>query len=403
MQQGIKNGQTTPDNLEVNNWLTAVVLSFFFINAVIGVAGSSYLTLMVMLILCVISIKRKQFIIYPSAMIFIGVILALFLVSLFSVRDTTYTFIYFQYFGGFCIISFLAGLQNICVENVIAHMSPIGFVGMIAVLIRGFSSYDWSHLMGLSYAILPLLLSSIIGLYLDIWTKLLSIANIIMALFCFNKIAPRGIWIVVACFMAIYGFYILCKSKQTGNRLIKEALFIAGLFIVIVSVIINFSEIILGINDFLYSKYGLKIYALEKYAYYFEKGDVLNGRNEIWNNALDCIRDNILFGRGIGYFEFQGDGGYVHNLLLQVMCEGGIVLLIPVILIVLQSLRVLVRIPDISGRNEYLFFALMFSYGVVMLFYSSVHWKFVPFWFFLGYFFKKNIINKKSIKTRIKI
>lgn len=402
MQKGIKNEYLAQENLEVNNWLTTVVLCFFFINAVIGIPGSSYLTLTILLILCIISIKKKKFDVYPSAMIFVGVILTLFLVSFFRVRDVTYTILYFEYFGGFCIVSFLAGLQNICVAKVIAHMSPVGFVGMIVVLIRGFSAFDGPALMGLSYAILPLLLSSVIGLYLDRITRFLSIANIVMIVFCFINIAPRGIWIVVACFMAIYGFYILCKSKRVGNRLVKEVLFILVFFVIIISVLANLSDIFLGINDFLSSEYNLEIYALKKYEFYFRKGNILNERGEIWGDALNCIKENFWFGGGVGYFEILEEGEYAHNLLLQVMCEGGIFSLIPTVLVVLKSLRELVRIPQKKERNKYLFFALTFSYGVVMLFYSSVHWKFTPFWFFLGYFYKNIMISKQSIKLRMR-
>lgn len=396
--------QTDPGNLEINNWLVALAFNFFFINEVIGAAGSSYITLMAILILCVISIYEKKFIVYPGAMILIGIVFGAFLVSFLRVEDIRYTFYYFRYFGGFCIISFLAGLQNIRVERVIAYMSPIGFAGMIVILIRGFSAYDSPHLMGLSYAILPVLLSSVLGvIFLDRVKRFLSIANIIMVLWCFVDIAPRGIWIVVACFMAINVFYVLCKSKWGGLRLVKEVLFILLFSMIALGVIVHFTDIILGINEYLSSEFGIKIYALEKYVFYFEKGNVLNERGEIWMNALKYIQENVLLGKGIGYYELRENGEYAHNLLLQVTCEGGLIMLIPVVFIVLKSLGALIKVPDKGERNEYLFFAMTFSYGVVMLFWSSVYWKFAPFWFFLGCLYKRIAVDKKSAGVRIKI
>lgn len=394
---------------KINNWLVAVMLNFSFINGVIGVEGASLITLAVIIFLCILSMRRKEFTIYSSAMVLIAFILVCFLISFCRVKDPSYTFFYLEYFLAFGVLALLVGLQNISIDKVVMCMCRIGLVGILiwisrkGHLLHGFSSDDSPHLMGLSYAILLLLFSSVIGLALDFRTRMISIINIFLVTYILLKVAPRGIWLAIAFFIAIYCFFALSQIKDARYRFVIKIIAISIALLAIFFVINNFTEIILGIADVLSSKFGIKIYALSKYANYLKRGDILNGRGEIWGNAVQYVRDNPLFGKGIGYFEYQGDGGYAHNIFIQVLCEGGLFLLVPIVFAVLRSFGIFLGVSAKFSRSEYLFFALTFTCGVVNLFYSSVHWINIPFWFFLGYFLKITPVNMKNREVGIKL
>lgn len=393
----------------VNNWLAAIMLNFSFINGIIGINGASLITTAVIIFLCLLSISRKEFVIYPSAVVIVVFILICFLISFCRVKDISSTFIYLGYFLAFGIISLFVGLQNVSIDKVVMHMSRIGLVGILiwisrkGYLLHGFSSDDSPHLMGLSYAILPLLFSSVIGLALDVRTRLISLINIFLVIYILLKVAPRGIWLAVAFFLATYGLYILSRTKDARYRFVIKVLIISVVLLLTIFIVSNFTEVILGVSDFLSSRFGLKVYALDKYARYLKKGNLLNGRGEIWGNAIQYIQENPVFGKGIGYFEYQENGVYAHNILLQLMCEGGIFVLVPIVLVVLRSLGIVMGVSDKNNRNEYLFFTLTFSCGLIILFYSSVYWIYIPFWFYLGYFLKTISVDMKNYGMRITI
>ena len=165
-------------------------------------------------------------------------------------------------------------------------------------------------------------------------------------------------------------------------------------------VICNISKIFYYINSTLDLKFGIRIYALDKYDFYLKKGDILNGRGVLWKEAVNLIKENPIFGKGIGYFESQVSTHiYIHNILLQAMCEGGLCSLLPVLFLIFICIGMCLDISDKRAKIEYLFFTWIFSYGVIMLFYSSTYWKYAPFWFLCGYVVKK--IKKDKLRIRI--
>ena len=402
-----KSIQKNEENYEINNWLVAISLSFSFINGVVGFSGISILTLLVICFLMTLSIRGKKIAIYPVGGVIIIAILLCFLVSFFRVRELSGTVLYLKYFFAFGIILFVAGMQDICVGKVIVHINRIGLVGIIiwicqnGHLLTDFSSNDSPHLMGMSYAILPILFSSLIGVLYEFKTRMTSIINIALIIYMYMKIAPRGIWVIVLSFFGICFFNILNRTSNKTYRFFMNLLLLSITIVALAIIFSNFTKIVLAMNSFLYSRYGVRVYALQKYANYLGKGNILNGRSQLWKEAILYIGENPIFGKGIGYFEAQGDGGYTHNIFLQLMCEGGILLLAPVLLMIIESICIILKTYTQENKTKYLFFTLVFLCGIEMLLYSSVYWIYTPFWFYLGFFCKT--ISHKNEKIRIKI
>lgn len=100
----------------------------------------------------------------------------------------------------------------------------------------------------------------------------------------------------------------------------------------------------------------------------------LNGRVFIWENALEKIYKSPIWGYGVyGVYvqmsQYWGDGNtafnYVHNQLLQVLLDGGIVLLVSFVILHLYMARSISKIKNVRIRS--ICIASMFAFLIVMI------------------------------------
>jgi len=123
------------------------------------------------------------------------------------------------------------------------------------------------------------------------------------------------------------------------------------------------------------------IYFINKMLSALEAQDALNGRDSIYKETLNGIINSPIWGNGISHF---GDfsGGYPHNLFLQLMYEGGLILLIPFIILILRSIKIMLfRNIKIEIR---IFVIFLFCTSVMQLLFSSTYWESQIFWFLIG-------------------
>ncbi len=373
---------------KINSWIAAIILCFPIINATIGINGSSVITLLFICFLCLLGILRNEFRIKSSVIILVSYILIIFCISFMRLDNWNRTMSYLMYFIVFDIIAYLAGIQNISEVETMQNMQRIGIICLVVLTLRGMEHLDSGHLMGLSYSFLPVLFSSVI--FIEKSSLGIAIVNIFLISWHLIKIAPRGVLLAITFFIAWCVFYKLCFIKNKRQRVATKILWIVIAGGVCLVIIMNLNEIILGIGTFLSDTFGIKIYALEKYASYLKKGNLSNGRDILFNQAYMIIKDNFLFGNGIGYFETVTNGSYVHNIFLQALCEAGVFFLIPICVIIVKSVFRLIFSAGVMGYVKYLFYVMSVTCGLVSLFYSSVYWILIYFWFFLGYSFTSN-------------
>ena len=183
--------------------------------------------------------------------------------------------------------------------------------------------------------------------------------------------------------MQIYGFYFDClmKPRNHNNDVAidkwneTEALsYHFGYQIPIVEYVSNW-----------FNLHGMTIIALDKMLY-FTGGDLANGRAELMDSALGLVKENPLIGHGIAYFESRFNNGYVHNIFVQMMMEGGIILTLPFLFIIFMSFRMLIdeKIP----KDVRLFLTFLISSCLFHLFFSETFWRLQYFWFYIGYSIK---------------
>lgn len=379
-----------------NSLLLSLAMSFSFINETIGINGSSLITLPVIVVLLLVSVRQMSLRIYPATVTVITCILFAFIGSYLRLGFLSHTFSYLAYFCAFGIIFLVIGTQESDLCVVLQCNVIIGLVGTVVLRLRGFDHMNTSAIMGLSYGYLPLLLSAISGLICYRRHKVLNLLGIVFLGFTTIQIAPRGIWICVAAYLALAGFYFLCR-KGDPRQLLKKKIVLLGTFaVVLIVLLVNLEQIVVGVNNFLVNNLNLHIKALEKFVFYFRKGDVLNGRQELWSLAGTCIQSNVLIGKGIGYFEMLAGGSHTHNIFLQALCEGGLVFLIPICAMLFGSIKYLLSANGSTPKEDYILFVLLFSCGFVPLIISSTYWILTPFWIFLGHYQAHKYASEES-------
>lgn len=386
---------------KMNSFLAALYLSFFYVNAVIGKNGIAYINIFMITVLCFIGIQKKCVKIHREWIVIVTYILLIFLFSIFTGEMNYYTLDYLIRFFAFGIIGLLIGMQMISIRQIVKYMVIIGLLGLPIIIIRGYTWMleDTPHAMGFAYAVLPILLISIMGVQYEKNCKVASFFVSVVILYFFSKMAPRGVILSIGVYILLLFYYHICIKKSKSRIAVKQIIIISIAIVASFYAIRNITELVNHIIEILETRFGIQIYALNKIIFYATKGgDISNGRNFYWNQAWKMVKYHIFWGNGIGSFESIMDT-YPHNLFLQAINDAGIFLLIPTILIVFgMLLRLFFLKKNEINMEEYYYEALLFTIGIMPLFYSSSYWLLNPFWYVLGYEIK-NIGNRKKGKT----
>lgn len=382
-------------------WIPATVISFSYICGCIGFDGISIVLAFYLWFLVGIEIFRKKYKITPGFVIIVLCILLLFVISYFRVPDIQYTFDYLQRFLLYDVLAFIVGMQNMNEEGVFKGVTIIGIVLLPCLLMKDFFAKGSPYAMGASYMCLPILIASILVFTIDcsIKYKIMSGANILGILFKYARAANRGIWVILATFAFMMFYLHIVRKGNRGFRKIKAFLFLLIISFVVIYGLRNID----AITDWLYNTidriFHIQVYALWKLQFYLGKGDVTNGRSELFAMSYECFKQHPIIGGGIGHIEIYA-GTYMHNILLQPMCEGGILLLLPVLWILLCVLGDIFIHPLKTNilKEGYTWFVFVFCCGIEMLLFSSVYWLYLQFWFFLGsYLSKKKLYRSGTV------
>lgn len=236
--------------------------------------------------------------------------------------------------------------------------------------------------MGISYGSLRLFLACIPVWFIlkNRWFKYPLIIPVLITylLFYFN-LGTRGAVLAILIFLISY---IFITSKMLSNRLVVFLLLIVGV------VYVYFIDIILFLQQSLL-QVDYTISALDKIIRLSNNAnDISNGRTLIWNTALEDIHSNPL-GYGISAFEHK-IGRYPHNFLIQILHEGGLVYLLLILYVFNLFYKKLISKDWIQIDKIFLIYLL--TAGIVELIFSSVYWRSMFFWYFIGL-----VLNDESI------
>lgn len=365
-------------------------LLFEQINGIIGI-----LSILIVLIFVLNNGIKLRFDIFKIE-IYIFILLAC--LSTFCLHGVNeYNLKYFIFFLMFGSIGFI--LNGINYNTILVYKFMV--LTSIPVVIKIFSTkaylVDFSrsdfygYLMGITYALLPAYISSILLIVKCLILRNQKILKIIILFifsgitFIYVKAASRGVILSILVFVIGLCFYN--NKKLTFKYMIKLII----LFFMLIIMLIYLKEFLILIQ-YLLVKVGIQFDALNKTIRLFEDSvGVSNGRFSIWMQALKDTRFSPFWGYGIGSYEQKYLSGYVHNLFIQMVYEFGYLVFFCACILGFYKIR------RICVYEDKIFLWFLVSIGIVELLISSVFWISPRFWFIIGFIFKSKMKYDVSI------
>lgn len=380
----------TPRKIDVVTWLAALQICFQYICATLAFSGVSVILAFVLIGVSLVEMAKYRIrITLPFLFISLFVVLA-FTFSMLLIPEIDFTMNYFERFLLFGVVAFLLGFQIEDKEKVVQRVIVIGTVLLPLMMMGNTLQLKTSNQMGYAYSCLPVLIASFIGLSYGKIYIVLSIINISVMTMKFVAFAPRGVWVIIVTAIALLICWKLCIGKSKKVRIVSVTFVIIFLLFGITFIVYNLEVIITSVHNFLLNTFNIRVYALEKYLRYLAQDKLLNGRDYTWALAMNLISEKPLLGHGIGYYENLTGGAYCHNIILEALCEGGIIFVLPIVIYICGMISRLVNSFFEQNIAELHWSVFSFCVGIVMLFFSSSYWMYPIFWFFLGAYMRNS-------------
>ncbi len=269
-----------------------------------------------------------------------------------------------------------------------ALFSPIKVIKIISVLsiiVLPFLSMmdftinnatDYGHWMGLSYGCVKYVIALCLILFFikekSRLLKLFFCVSLIGYISLFMTMASRGA--VLAVLVAIILFYMI-----NHNYKLSKFLYVSIAIVILIGVFWDFIIPLilesLAAND-------LHFYAFEKIALREATDSLSNGRIEIIEDAITYFKQSPIIGHGVAIYEYFNNR-YVHNIFVQLLIEGGLVLFIVITWFIIKAFILAFR-KTLSLEQRY-FIAFLIASSIIELLFSSYLWRTQYFWFLVGY------------------
>lgn len=374
--------EITDRNIAINSWIVALFISESNIcNSINAFIEIPYISVLFMLglIAVVFVTYQGKLALYKINFYFYFFILFLLFISM-VLNGYKYISEYLIYFLAFGTTSLILVSLDIRCDLVILDVLKTYLIILVIYFFRVrsrflYSSEYWSSQMGIAYGyVIPVLFAFA---YLFIIRKedfkhkkrynVIAVLEIVLSLFIILfDCGTRGalVSIILGC-----GLLIISSTKRH-----KTIFAIICAMIIIILVVMQMDQILSWIATTFYSS---KIRALAKLSQFVREGQVDNGRNDLYSDAIKYFTISPIFGNGIGYFESRHDGGYVHEIILEIMCEYGVLGLICIT--VLFGKYFLQIIKTLNSKNK-CFSIILLGISTILL-YSSSYWLLPSFWY----------------------
>ncbi|MFS0596013.1 O-antigen ligase family protein [Peribacillus frigoritolerans] len=396
------------NNIKNNKYalLVALMITIQFINEVIveiiGNEVSVMPALFVLLFLYYIFISLRHGVLnFKISYIIIGLLISTYYCISYLLYSDVIS-VSLTFFFGFCFMPYLFMYKQVDTKLVITYVVKISVIAIPVV--NGIFNYSQSGVlynsipMGMAYAILPVIISSFVHFIYyrkssTLWVKIAYVANLYY-LVKLLSLGNRGI--ILSLIFALILVYLI-RFDKNGHRIFKNSyLFITQIIIVSLTVgiiIVNFQQFFIIIYNKL-NAFGINPAFLSKTNFLLANGNVDNGRIELISLGLNGFIKSPLWGNGIGVFGVNNTLGlYPHNLFVQLLYDGGLILTVPIVYLLLSCT---IRIFKTTQLNQgFPLFILLFSTSIPRLMVSADIWKVQTFWMLLAFV----IVNFSSHMT----
>lgn len=243
----------------------------------------------------------------------------------------------------------------------------------------------FGHKNNIFFWIMGLLMLSQIGIFNNINKK--NYVNIFSIIIVFvsalvSKSSTTIICIILSCLLFIYSLVFKIRLNLKNKKLVS-ALCIFAYF--------AFSFVLFNFND---------IFIFKFISSMFGKDVTFTGRTDAWSSAITLFINRPLFGYGIlseNQMRFMlGNYAFVnaHNTLLQLLINGGIILLLPYISILFLLLLSILKISTTFKKQKYILFTSMIILMLASNFESYISnlmfWNTIAIIFYYTKYFQDN-------------
>lgn len=342
---------------------------------------------------------------------FLYYILLFFLISIMIRGIDSYASLYFLEFIFYGLLIYLLSQVEFYPSLVIYYSMILGNIILInPIAFKDYISLGYTYdfvSMDATYAILPCTVATII--YFIFLRKkgnkllnLISIFSNIYLLYIVLFEGPRGaVLAIILLFVLIVYIYISNKIKVNFGLISLNSFLSAILLFVITAIAVNIQKLLLWLDNLLLSN-NIEIAAIRKTLNLIDRSGllgILNARDWYYEKTIELFTQSPIYGHGIGIFADLYEGRYPHNLFLQLLAEGGIILTIPFIFILGFILWLLIKPwsrTDILFEKR-LFILFLFIVCIPRLTFSSYLWRQQALWLLI--FFVFTLLSTRKEKT----
>lgn len=243
------------------------------------------------------------------------------------------------------------------------------FGAIIGVLVFANKISIGAYSMPLSYY---MLLPTIV--YMDEFLKKFNFRSIfisLISLFIILTLGSRGPIMCAGIFVILN---LISVNKKLNYKIIL--LYLIVLFVMIITILF-FNTILEDLNNYL-----LKLGIHSRSIHLFLQDDIyLSGRENLYKDIISEIKSNPILGIGLAGDRRVIGKGYVHNILIEIVSNFGIVIgSILILFLLIVSYKTLFS----KHKEQSSFVVIWFCIGVVHLMVSSSYLIDFRFWIYLG-------------------
>lgn len=372
----------------------AILIGAQYLSTILGVyisgSESGYFTLImaVVLILSVISfLYSPTRFISGKYVLLLSLIMISFMLTTFLAGNKSNLLV--VDFVGMCWIPLLCGgMIKVNYKKVIKYcmcmlILAIPVFSSLFVKSNMGSSYD-AIKMSISYAILPIISSGILHFffYRKESTLLEKILYIVTAVFCiaFITMSYRGSLVAFG-LIVLAGIMLSRDVKWSSSKKIMGIFTI--LIIIVILCIMSSNKFLLEIYTFLNS-HNIKIAFVDKNIFLLNSSDLSHGRLEIWQAAIKGFADSPLWGNGMTTFQYYTGYIFPHNIILQFLFDGGLILTIPLVWYIVEGILKTFRMIRKIDIEKFVLILLLSCISLTRVMVSAEVWRVMLLWLLLG-------------------
>lgn len=387
-------------NVEIrNSLLAALMIAYNILCAVLQQAlqrdlpyGNIVGIFIIVLSIIFVLLNRKAVFSFKIIFLCIYILLAMILSWLLTGIKTTEYFVAFVFYG---LVGAYIGMQKIDTERVLRYLIYISFLPMI--FINGLMDVHFRETstsmrmdMGISYAILPMVLAAMLHFIYyrnrsGIIIKMGYIVNVVLMILLLIIGTRGGLLSLFIFFLLAYANQYKRYKDSEKHTLRKRRKWIVWLSICAgIMGTVFYDQIMLTASRF-FSGHGIYINIFAKTErLIINTGDGTNGRIILWKAAMEGILKSPIWGHGWGSFFRLTGHTHPHNLILELMYQGGLFLAIPILLPVFRGVYKCAT-GQIKNVDDYAYSILLISSCLPRLIVSASLWNIQMFWIMLSF------------------